>query len=190
MFGSNPIATNSVEPMPKPPSARASRARRIRADDNDVGPAISNGAIAAGWGAEPVPSQFEKQGLVKNLYNDAMRGRGAIVFLANAGFAKEHPDAASTFLAVFLKTAREFDAKGWDEPQSLEIVARWFGSGSLARASTGIGHGGERLQREHEQHKGETRASAYAPIRAAIRKAMGWRNLAARWRPPPPLLRS
>lgn len=91
---------------------------------NDVGPAISNGAVAAGWGAEPVPTQFERQGLVKNLPNDAMRGRGTIVFLANAGFAKDHPDAAAAFLSVFLKTAREFDARGWNDPQSLEIVSK------------------------------------------------------------------
>ncbi len=92
---------------------------------NDVGPAISNGAIAAGWGAEPVPTQFERQGLVKNLANDAMRGRGSIVFLANAAFARDQPDAAATFLSVFLKTAREFDAKGWADPQSLEIVSKY-----------------------------------------------------------------
>ena len=38
MFGSRPIATNSVAPMPKPPSARASSAKRIRAGDSVVGP--------------------------------------------------------------------------------------------------------------------------------------------------------
>ncbi|MEO8079590.1 MAG: ABC transporter substrate-binding protein [Caldimonas sp.] len=104
----------------------------LKADDvelvlmgrNDVGPAISNGAIAAGWGAEPVPTLFAKKGLVKNLTNEAMRGRGAIVFLVNADFVKEHPDAAATFLSVFYKTAKEFDATGWDDPQSLEIVSK------------------------------------------------------------------
>ena len=38
MFGSSPMATNSVEPMPKPPRASASSAKRIRAGDNVVGP--------------------------------------------------------------------------------------------------------------------------------------------------------
>src|SRR5665647_2203429 len=37
-LGSSPIATNSVAPMPNPPSASARRARRMRAGDNSVGP--------------------------------------------------------------------------------------------------------------------------------------------------------
>src|SRR4029453_16196741 len=40
MFGSSPMATNSVEPMPKPPRASASSAKRIRAGDNVVGPSV------------------------------------------------------------------------------------------------------------------------------------------------------
>lgn len=91
---------------------------------NDVGPAISNGAVAAGWGAEPMPTLYEQRGIVKNLTNEAMRGRGPIVFLANADFVKKHPDAAAAFLAVFLKTAKEIDAKGWSDAQLVEIVAR------------------------------------------------------------------
>src|SRR5690606_12621784 len=36
IWGSRPIATNSVEPMPNPPSASASSARRVRAGESDV----------------------------------------------------------------------------------------------------------------------------------------------------------
>ena len=97
----------------------------VQMSRNDVGPAISNGAVAAGWGSEPTPTLYEKQGLVKNVTNDTMRGRGPIVFLANAKFAKEQPDAAATFLSVFLKAAKEFDAKGWDDPKAVEIGVKY-----------------------------------------------------------------
>ena len=50
MFGSRPMATNSVEPMPKPPRASASSAKRIRAGDNVVGPSR---------GGSPVDSRTE-----------------------------------------------------------------------------------------------------------------------------------
>lgn len=91
---------------------------------NDIGPAISNGAIAAGWGAEPMPTLYERQGIVKNVTNEAMRNRGPIVFLANERFIKDNADAAATFLSVFMRSARELDAQGWSDPQVVEIVGK------------------------------------------------------------------
>jgi len=92
---------------------------------NDVGPAISNGAIAAGWGAEPMPTLYQRQGIVRNVANDAMRNRGPIVFLANAGYMKENAEPAAAFLSVFMRAAKELDAQGWSDPQVVEIVGKY-----------------------------------------------------------------
>jgi len=103
---------------------KANDVELVQMGRNDIGPAISNGAIAAGWGAEPMPTLYQRQGIVKNISNDAMRNRGPIVFLANTRFMKENAEPAATFLSVFMRAAKELDAQGWSDPQVVGIVSK------------------------------------------------------------------
>jgi NitT/TauT family transport system substrate-binding protein len=92
---------------------------------NDMGPALANGSVAAGWGTEPLPTLFEKQGFSKSFQSDALKGRGFTYFFANGDFAKKNQEACVKFLAAFLKGAREVDASGWSDPEILGIVAKY-----------------------------------------------------------------
>lgn len=92
---------------------------------NDVGPAITNGAVAASWAAEPGVTLLEEKNIAKPIDNNAGRGKGAFPLLANADFAKKNPDVCARYLAAFLKAAREIEASQWKDPQIVDIVSKY-----------------------------------------------------------------
>ncbi len=92
---------------------------------NDMGPALANGAIAAGWGSEPLPTLFARQGIATPFPAEGLRGRGVFSIFANGDFVAAHPDACARFTAAFLKAARELDASGWQDAATGAILSQY-----------------------------------------------------------------
>jgi len=92
---------------------------------NDIGPAITNGAVTASWAAEPGVTLMQDRNIAQPIENNAGRGRGAFPLLTNADFAKTNPDACARYLAAFIKAAREIEASAWKDDKIVEIVSKY-----------------------------------------------------------------
>ncbi|HEX6510849.1 MAG TPA: ABC transporter substrate-binding protein [Chloroflexota bacterium] len=92
----------------------------------DMLPAFANKSIDAGLVSQPLATQAVEKGLARILADDYAPGQQNAVMVANNAFLKQHADAASAFLAVYVQMIRRLnDGKVKDDDAALASIQKW-----------------------------------------------------------------
>ena len=88
--------------------------------------ALQSGAIDAAMIGEPLATKAEQDGVAVRLLSDfPVQGIQATAMIANNDFLAQHPDAATAFVAAYLKAARALSNGGFRDPTILAILEKY-----------------------------------------------------------------
>ena len=94
----------------------------------DAVAALDAGAIDAAMIGEPLATRAELDGLAVRLLPDfPVQGVQATTIIANDDFLAAHPDAATGFVAAYLKASRALSGAGFKDPAILAIIEQYTG---------------------------------------------------------------
>ncbi len=90
--------------------------------------ALDSGAIDAAMIGEPLATQAELDGFAVRLLPDfPVQGVQPTTIIANDDFLVNHPDAATGFVAAYLKASRALSSDGFKDPAVLAIIEQYTG---------------------------------------------------------------
>ncbi len=90
--------------------------------------ALESGAIDASMVAEPLATKAEQDGIAVRLAAAfPVQDVQPTAIVANADFAKSHPDAVSAFVTAYLQACRDLSGLGFKDPANLAIIERYTG---------------------------------------------------------------
>lgn len=85
--------------------------------------ALQSGAVDAAMIGEPLATRAELDGIAVRLLPDfPIQGVQPTTIIANDGFLADHPDAATGFVAAYLRAARALSGDGFKDPAVLAII--------------------------------------------------------------------
>ena len=88
--------------------------------------ALQSGAIDAAMIGEPLATSAEQDGIAVRLLSDfPVQGIQATAMIANDDFLARHPDAATGFVAAYLKATRSLSNGGFHDPTILAILQKY-----------------------------------------------------------------
>jgi NitT/TauT family transport system substrate-binding protein len=91
----------------------------------DLGPALANGSVDAGWCPEPLCTQFVEKGLAERLPVNANNGEGIYQLFVNADYSKKYPQTVTKMLAGWVRAATDLNNGGWQDDANLQIISKY-----------------------------------------------------------------
>lgn len=91
----------------------------------DLGPALANGSVDAGWCPEPLCTAMVAQGAAERLPTTANNGEGIYQLFVNADYAEKYPQTVTKALAGWVRAAEELNEGGWADEENLKIISKY-----------------------------------------------------------------